>query len=165
MIPDIVIETDTHIVYPNTGKIFNKYRQRFTGYKDKKGYFVFGLDGKSYKNHRYIYEMYHSVKLKKDEFINHKNHIRNDNRIDNLEVVTNQQNSQYQLKQQGTSSQYKGVCWYKANCKWQAQIMIDGKYKYLGRFNNEIDAAKAYNNEAKYLNENYDCKYTLNDIA
>jgi hypothetical protein len=137
---------------------------REVGNKYKGGYMRFNLNGKMYSNHRYIYETYYGIKLKEDEIINHINHIRNDNRIDNLEVVTHKQNCQYLLKKQGTSSQYKGVNWHKQNNKWQARIRIDGKKKHLGCFVNEIDAAKAYNEKAKYLNENYDCKYTLNDV-
>jgi hypothetical protein len=164
MIPDIVIETDKHIVYPNSGKIFNKHFKRFTGHKEKGGYMRFNLDDKMYYNHRYIYEMYHSIKLKADEYINHINHIRDDNRIDNLEVVTKKQNNQYLKIKTNCSSQYKGVHWYKRGCKWVARISIDNKRKHLGYFNSEIDAAIAYNEKAKYLNENCDCKYTLNGL-
>lgn len=44
-----------------------------------------------------------------------------------------------------TSSVYKGVCWDKNRCKWMSSIKINGKNKYLGRFDSEVDAANAYN--------------------
>ena len=49
---------------------------------------------------------------------------------------------------QGKSS-YKGVWWDKKVGKWRAVLCINGKRKYLGYFVNEIEAAKAYDNQAK----------------
>ena len=39
--------------------------------------------------------------------------------------------------------------------KWVAQIQFNKKKKYIGRFENEIDAAIAYNNQAKILFKEY----------
>lgn len=50
-----------------------------------------------------------------------------------------------------TSSKYKGVCWDKSKNKWVATMTHDKKSIYLGRFNNEIDAAKAYDAKAKEI--------------
>ena len=50
------------------------------------------------------------------------------------------------------TSRYKGVCWDKKRCKWKAQIAIHGERKQLGRFDNEVDAALAYD---KFASENF----------
>lgn len=50
-----------------------------------------------------------------------------------------------------TSSKYKGVTWDKESDKWMAQIYINGKRKFLGRFFNELEAARAYQNACKEL--------------
>lgn len=42
-----------------------------------------------------------------------------------------------------TASQYVGVSWDKSTGKWIAKARISGKQKYLGRFDNEVDAAFA----------------------
>jgi len=42
------------------------------------------------------------------------------------------------------SSQYRGVYWNKNRNKWQANIGINAKMKYLGSFKNELDAAQAF---------------------
>ena len=42
------------------------------------------------------------------------------------------------------NSAYRGVCFVKRNRKYQAQIRHAGKLNTLGRFNNEEDAARAY---------------------
>ena len=46
-------------------------------------------------------------------------------------------------------SQYRGVTWRKDNCKWVAQIKIGGKLNYLGLYEKEADAARAYDARAR----------------
>lgn len=47
------------------------------------------------------------------------------------------------------SSQYKGVC--KHQRKWQASIFADGKVRWLGLYEDERDAALAYDCAAREL--------------
>ena len=70
-------------------------------------------------------------------FIDHKNHTRDDNSNENLRVVTNQQNH-------FNRSNVKGYCWNKAKKKWTAQIGLDGKNINLGGFKTEDEARNAY---------------------
>jgi len=74
--------------------------------------------------------------------VNHINHIKTDNRLDNLEVVTNRENCNKKHLQ--STSKYTGVYWYKRDKNWKAQIQINGTVKHLGYFENEIDAHLAY---------------------
>ena len=43
------------------------------------------------------------------------------------------------------SSQYKGVRWRAKRGLWEASLRVESAYKYLGQFQNEQDAAIAYN--------------------
>jgi len=72
-----------------------------------------------------------------------------DNRRSNLRLCTHAQNQMNSRKRTNCSSQYKGVDWDKSHCKWRARIMADGKRHHLGYFDDEIDAARAYNKAAK----------------
>lgn len=46
------------------------------------------------------------------------------------------------------ASKFKGVSWIKLQQKWKAKIQFEGQTKHLGRFTDEIEAAKAYNTAA-----------------
>lgn len=74
--------------------------------------------------------------------INHINHNKTDNRVENLEITTQRENTNQ--KHMNASSKYVGVHWYKAGKKWKSMIRIGNKKVYLGSFLNEFDAHLAY---------------------
>ena len=59
------------------------------------------------------------------------------------------------------SSVYVGVV-KRVNGKFNSQIILNKKVIRLGIFENEIDAAKAYNEKAKEFNIKYNKKYNIN---
>lgn len=60
------------------------------------------------------------------------------------------------------TSKYKGVHWYKQSKKWMVQIRLNDKQIYLGLFEREDDAARAYNKKAKEIFGEFAC---LNKIG
>jgi len=82
-------------------------------------------------------------------FIDHIKGNSLDNRRAYLRAATRAQNAQNRDKQENTSSKYIGVCFHKRMRKWAANISHKGRKKWLGAFDNEIDAAKAYDAAAR----------------
>lgn len=81
--------------------------------------------------------------------VDHKNDIKTDNRVENLQIVSHRFNC---YKTQGKySSKFKGVSFNKKNNKWESQIYFNGKSEKLGFFKNEYDAHLAYQNALKNL--------------
>ena len=81
--------------------------------------------------------------------INHKDFIRTNNKLDNLEIVTTRENAnQKHLK---SISKYVGVCWHKHTKKWCSRIVVKGKRISLGYFVLEIEAHTAYQNALKNI--------------
>lgn len=85
-----------------------------------------------------------------------------DNRRENLRVCNHAENQRNRLKYQSASSRYKGVSWNQRDRKWYSHIHIDRKRTHIGRFDDELEAARAYNQAAK---KHYGEFARLNDIA
>lgn len=89
---------------------------------------------------------------KPGEQVDHRNGDGLDNRRSNLRLCAHRQNQFNQRKQRRwTSSQFKGVTLDKKRSQWAARIKANGSNIWLGRHDNELDAARAYNSAAMEL--------------
>lgn len=96
--------------------------------------------------HRVILSRCFGRILLRTEYTDHIDCDKLNNRRSNLRIATHSQNLHNQVKtNKSKTSKYKGVHWRKVSCCWRAQISFGGKSIDLGLFDNEIDAAKAYN--------------------
>lgn len=99
--------------------------------------------GKMYLMHRII------MNVPDDMVIDHVNHNKLDNRLSNLRICTQIQNTQNYNKSKKNTSGYKGVS--KSGNKWLAQIYHNGKHYHIGLFNTAEEAARARDKKAKEL--------------
>jgi hypothetical protein len=104
------------------------------------GYAWVRINGKQILMHRFI--------MGNPSFdIDHLNGDKLDNRRKNLRVCNASQNAANAKKRKGCSSKYKGVSWDKVKKNW----MVYANGIYIGRFSNELQAAKTYDLKAKEL--------------
>jgi hypothetical protein len=102
-------------------------------------------------NESYLISIHREImKPPKGFVVDHKNLITLDNTRSNLRLATHSQNlcNRKKFKSDATSV-FTGVCIRKGRNKYGAYINHEGKLVWLGTFDNEIDAAKAYDEAAK----------------
>jgi hypothetical protein len=79
--------------------------------------------------------------------VDHRNNNGTSNCRSNLRVCTQQENS-YNSRPHGCTSRFKGVSYVADLRVWQAAICTEHKTRPIGNFDDEIEAAKAYDREA-----------------
>lgn len=121
-------------------------RKNYAARKDK--------DRKHIYMHRLIAERKIGRSLNTGEIIDHVNSNKLDNRRGNIRLVSNIENCENTMKpvrintNKKSTSRFKGVSFNKKLGKWRAQITYHGITNHLGYFDNEEDAAKAYDMNA-----------------
>ncbi|WP_174958564.1 AP2 domain-containing protein [Burkholderia aenigmatica] len=83
--------------------------------------------------------------------VDHRDGNTLNNQRKNLRVCTHAQNTCNRKMSRRNTSGYKGVTWSKRDQRWQAQIMIGGKQKWLGLFDAPETAHQAYRRAAVEL--------------
>jgi hypothetical protein len=120
------------------------YKIKLTLHTNKLGYkrYYVHINKKMCILSRVVYKAYNNdwdiTDSSKNNQVDHINVNSLDNRIENLRILTQQQNL--------FNTKAKGYTWSNLHNKWQSQIMINNKQKSLGRFENEEDAHQAYLN-------------------
>jgi hypothetical protein len=121
----------------------NGKRTPITPVLTNKGYYAYCLyiNGKPKKffAHRLVY-MAHKGPIPEGRQIDHINGIKTDNRVSNLEPVTNRDNTiRYRNTDAGRckSSGHVGVYWDEDRNKWQVCLHVGGTRLHLGRFDKD----------------------------
>lgn len=99
------------------------------------------LNYKGYKAHRVAWALYYGQWPEGE--IDHINHDRLDNRIENLRVVTLAENQKNKTPYRNNKSGATGVYWNTRASRWCAQIRVAGRGVYLGLFASLKDAVEA----------------------
>lgn len=90
-------------------------------------------------------EFYNHIPSGNKLVIDHIDNNKLNNCADNIQIISNRSNLSKGRKNK--TSKYVGVSYHKSSNKWMAQIYLNKKKSYLGRFDTEIEAHKAYINK------------------
>ena len=137
----IVIINGTSLLVERSGTIHRYLKngdlQLIKNTDNNKGYNLIACNGKLFLRHRIIASAYLELDIDNPKLVvDHINHDTLNNCVDNLRVVSNQQNQFNRIA--------KGYYWHKRDQKYQAQIKLNGKNIHLGYYDNEEDARQAY---------------------
>ncbi|ECE0647886.1 HNH endonuclease [Salmonella enterica subsp. houtenae] len=143
-------------------KIFNSmYAGKIAGSFDSNGYRQVKLGGSSKKVHRVIWEMHYGA-VPSGMQIDHINQIKDDNRIENLRVVSNKENHKNMPISKRNKSGFNGVSWCEREKAWRAFVGMDGALRSLGYFKSKreaINKRKEFN-----LNNGFHANHGGNDV-
>lgn len=112
------------------------------GYLGSGGYWQIKVSGSLYLAHRLAWLYVHGIWP--DDQLDHKDGDRLNNSISNLRQCNSAQNHQNRRSVSGSTSSSVGVCWEEGRKRWRADIKVEGKPRYLGRFLTEAEAISAY---------------------
>lgn len=147
-------------IYMNGSLLWKESRRgirgRIAGTLGKDGYIRVTIAGERTPAHHIVWIM-HGGEIPDGFEIDHINHIKSDNRIENLRLVRHSDNQKNMKRQERNSSGYTGVYWNKEASMWRARITANGKSIYSKNFDNWFDAVcwrMSKNNELTF-NENH----------
>jgi hypothetical protein len=130
---------------PETGEfrwrddVKHSRKGKVAGRINKHGYLQISIDGRRYQGHR-LAHLYMTGEMPPVD-VDHRGSNRADNRWSELRPATNRQNCH---NRRPTKGRPKGVTLHRKSGRWQAQIKIAGKSKYLGLFDTPEAAHVAY---------------------
>jgi hypothetical protein len=87
--------------------------------------------------HRLVLEVYG------EDEVDHINHVRHDNRKNNIRKCTTSENNHNQSITKRNKSGVIGVSWSKKENKWVSQICVSGKHMRIGSYKEFYDAVVA----------------------
>lgn len=120
------------------------------GFLSDGGYIRIGTNRKGVQAHRLAYRFMTGNDVPKGYEIDHINGDRADNRWINLRLVTRSQNNMNAVIRSNNTSGVKGVSFDRRRGLWSAEIKVNGKKTFLGRFATIEEAAarrKKYEDE------------------
>lgn len=151
----------------STGKLFwknplsNRVKAGDEAGSIQAGYLRVGILGKAFQVHRIIWKLFYGD-IPADLFIDHIDGNKLNNKLENLRLATYTENNR-NAKSRNGKSKYKGVYWFKRDSCWQAQIQVDNVKYHIGYFDDEEEAAKAYEEVAKQIHGDFFNKGFSND--
>ncbi|GAB1578669.1 HNH endonuclease [Bordetella petrii] len=121
----------------------NSPKGAVSGYRTDEGYWSIGIGGKYYKAHRLAW-LYMTGEWPKGQ-IDHRDWNKSNNRWRNLREASHSGNMQnLSGPQRNNRSGHLGASYHARSGRFQAQIGVNGRPKYLGLFDTAEEAEAAY---------------------
>lgn len=140
-------DPDTGIFTWKEDRLFNKLKGKIAGNLSHTGYVYITIYNKAYRAHRLAW-LYVYGELPR--MLDHKNRIRNDNRISNLRTATHAENSHNRsITKINKITNARGVRFRYG--KYYAYIWNNNKYMHLGVYFTLEEAIKVREEKAKEL--------------
>jgi len=117
--------------YYKGGHLYYKHKHKQAGCYDKDGYRVVKINRKSYKEHHLVWLFWNKNMPK---YLHHRNGVRDDNRITNLEEVNHEENMKHKSKYKNNTSGFVGIDF--KNGKYRARV----GQKHVGYYSTLKDA-------------------------
>lgn len=138
------------------GNVFSKFsKKNLIKHKNTSGYLFVNL----YKNkkgspcmiHKLTFENFNNIKSNRNFVIDHINNIKTDNNLENLQLITNRENStKNKINKSGFS------CVYKNGKSWIVRTRVKGEKITIGTFKNLDFAVKKRDKFLKLINKDFE---------
>lgn len=138
-------DPDTGVLTRRITRAANAKAGDVVGSVDGKGYLHVNIDDKFIRVHRICFFMHYGWL---PQLLDHVNRDKQDNRIVNLRPATEKQNHGNISMNRRNKSGFRGVSQNSSSGKWHAQLKINGKQTYLGRFDTPEEAYECYRRAA-----------------
>lgn len=144
---DCKVFSKNYVVFPN-GQIFNLHGHEMKGEVDNSGYREVTINGTQERVHRIVAFAFFAFN-KWENFVNHINGNKLDNRIENLEWVTRSENTLHSFKN-GLQKTISGSPVYTDEEKLFIKMNLDKDYKYIAEhLNRNKETVRKYQSKFK----------------
>lgn len=130
-------------------KTNSRFAGKVAGYlSPTRGYCQVRIDTKLYAAHRIAWMIVHGA-IPDGMQIDHADGDPSNNRLANLRLATNQENTRNSRARCTNVSGVKGASFHRLSGLWRGRIMVDSKEECLGYFATAEEAGRAYEVAAK----------------
>ena len=141
------VKSLTHLVPSKNGSLKTAYGQILREYTSTQGYSIIRLyksgQNKTVTIHSLVARAFIGERVNKDH-IDHIDRNKQNNRMQNLRYVNVSMNVRNSTRSDNSSSPFAGVFFDSHAKTWRATVYHDKRNVFLGTFETEIDAARAY---------------------
>lgn len=148
-VPEMFAETEGHSAAHTCAQWNSRFAGKEALVKENVGYRCGRINYQYVLAHRVIWKMMTGIEPAE---VDHIDGERSNNRWKNLREASPSINNRNAAKRSDNTSGVVGVVWHKRHRKWMAGTSLNGKYQFLGLFD-DFDEAVAARKQAEQQND------------